>query len=661
MLSGRKSKSVLLSLTTSLFILTNPAFASERVSNFVLLDQHGKAHELHYHKYAEAIVLMAHSTNAKHSAKLVQAMQKLSDKFAGEQVKFFLLSADPNDTRQSVLAQTEALEHQLPAMMDEAQLVAETLDFSKVGEALVIDPATWQVVYRGPVKKAGKSLNQLIAGKQLEFAEVAMPADAADLPMASDKEVAQRRQISYSDTIAPLLKDKCADCHRPEGIGPWAMNSYTMIKGFAPMIREVVLTKRMPPWHADPHINTFRDDIGLSLDQKQTLIHWIDAGAPRGEGPDPLTEVGPPDSQWVLGEPDLVVEMPSFDIPATGVLDYQFFEVANPFPEDVWVRAVQIIPGDPKVVHHAIATFGKPVDPSKPVRAVGNSGESNSILQEQLMTFVPGNEHYIYPEETGLLLPKGSSFFTQMHYTTSGKATTDKTKIGLWFRDDAPEHVLRHHVIANTEISIPPQDGRHEEAAYIQFHEDAVLYALFPHAHYRGHASEFAVQWPDGREEMVLSVPNYDFNWQRYFRLEEPLEIPAGTKLIHRTTYDNSPRKASNPDPSKTIGWGLQSWDEMLYGGVSYRYKDANAAVKSDALQFRTDVVMGMLDTNMDGKLIAAEMTGETGEELKKMAVWFDADKSGGLEHAELKKMFVTMAEEGRKRRAQQEQANASR
>src|SRR5690606_16260827 len=236
-----------------------------------------------------------------------------------------------------------------------------------------------------------------------------------------------------------------------------------------------------------PHINQFQENIGLSLAQKQALIHWIDAGAPRGDGPDPLTEIGPPESEWILGEPDLIVDMPAFDIPATGVLDYQFFEVPNPYPEDVWVKAVQIIPGDRKVVHHAIATVGEPEDPSQPVRPASEGSETNAILQEQLMTFAPGNEHYIYPQEAGLLSPKGSSFFTQMHYSTCGKATKDKTRIGLWFRDDAPEHVLRHYVIANTELSIPPEEGRHEEAAYVLFHQDAVVYSLFPHAHYRGH------------------------------------------------------------------------------------------------------------------------------------------------------------------------------
>ncbi|MEX1033298.1 MAG: redoxin domain-containing protein [Cellvibrionaceae bacterium] len=644
------------------------ANAAERIGNFVLLDQYGKAHELHYNTDAKAIILLGHSTRTDNSSELVAALSQIKGEFAAANVKVFLLNADPKDSRKTVVRQTETLDHDFPVLMDEGQLVAESLAISHVGEVLVINPKNWQVLYRGPIAgntKEGKDdyLRDAIAKhlneQAIQLAERPMPANTPALAQLSAKQIQTRENISYSETIAPLLMEKCVDCHRPEGIGPWAMTSHTMIKGFAPMIKEVVLTRRMPPWHADPQINHFKEDIGLSVAEKQTLIHWIDAGAPRGSGDDPLTQVGVPESQWVLGKPDLVLELPAYDIPATGVIDYQFFEVSNTYPEDAWVKAVQIIPGDRQTLHHAIATFGEPVDPSTPVRPVGQGGEGNSILQEQLMTFVPGNEHYIYPEETGLLLPTGSSLFFQMHYTTSGKATTDKSKIGIYFRDDAPEHMLRHYVIANTEISIPPQEGAHQEAAYVQFHEPVIIYSLFPHAHYRGRSSEFAVRYPDGREETVLSVPNYDFNWQRYFRLEEPLEVPAGSKLIHRTTYDNSPLKDSNPDPTQTVPWGLQSWDEMLYGGVSYRFKEPKDAAEMDVLQFRTDIMMGMLDRNMDGKLVAEEMTGDTGEQLVKMAVWFDSNKSGGLEHEELKNLFVTLREEARKRRAQQsEQAS---
>lgn len=182
--------------------------------------------------------------------------------------------------------------------------------------------------------------------------------------------------VSYTDTIAPMLITKCADCHRPGGIAPWAMNSHAMIQGFSPMIRETVLTRRMPPWHADPEIGEFLHDLSLTLDESRELVAWIDAGAPRGNGPDPLLAVDEQATEWELGQPDLIVTLPAFDIPATGVLDYQFFEVENPLDHDVWVRAVQIAPGDRQVVHHAIATFGEGSNTAGQV----NSGESLSSL-----------------------------------------------------------------------------------------------------------------------------------------------------------------------------------------------------------------------------------------------------------------------------------------
>lgn len=616
----------------SALLASSASFAElGRANNFLLLDQHGRAHQLHYHQSASAIVLMAHSNNIPESS--VAAFSALQEQFQSNDVAFYLIDANIND--RSELLKDKNLSS-FSVLHDETQLVSQELQLSRTGEVIVVTPKKWNIVYRGTTNQSlSKTLNAIVNGNDVATINEPLDSQLPAIQYNNTEAVA-----SYSDTIAPMLLENCADCHRPEGIGPWAMTSYDMIKGFAPMIKETVLTQRMPPWHADPHVNTFKGDLSLSVKEKQQLVNWINAGAPRGAGTDPLTTVAAPNGDWLLGEPDLIVEFPSFEIPATGVLDYQFFEIPIDLKDDVWVKAVQTLPGDRAVVHHAIVTFGEPADPSKPVKGEGDN-RGNTLTDQQLMTFVPGNEHYIYPQETGLRLTKGSSIFAQMHYTTNGKATSDTTKLGIYFRDDTPEHVLRHYAIINPEISIPPGDNEHWESAYFRFRDDAVIYSIFPHAHYRGASSKFKLKYPDGKEELILSVPNYDFNWQRYFQLEEPIHVPAGTFLVHDTAWDNSANNPYNPDPSKEIRWGLQSWEEMLYGGVSYRYKNIGIDTpENELIQYRADLAMGYMDSNQDGKLVMDELPEQMRKRLAVAFTWLDANQSGGLETDELKNFF---------------------
>jgi hypothetical protein len=624
-----------------------------KVDNFVLLDQHGQAHELYYLKNKQAIVLMAYSSNAKNIDDAIAALNELRGQHTENNIDFYLLDSNPQDKR--VTLQQQELLSDLTVMMDEGQLVAQQLGFSYLGEVQVVRPDGWGKIYQGPVVSGNKTflknvLAEIAAGKAVTVSSEAMPSGSQAIAFTTLPSTP-----SYSDDIAPLLQEKCVSCHRVGGIGPWAMNNYQMIQGFAPMIREVVLTKRMPPWHADPHVNTFNDDISLSVAQQKMLVSWINAGAPRGEGNDPLLHTAELGGQWVLGEPDLVIDLPAFEVPATGSVDYQFFETPNPLDKDVWVKAIHIIPGERAVLHHAISTFGKPDDPSKPIKPAEGGNEGSALLQQQLMTFVPGNEYYVYPDDTALLLTKGSSFFTQMHYTTSGKAATDKSRIGLYFRDDAPKHVLRHFSIVNPWMRIPPMEAAHAETAYFQPDRDIVVYSLFPHAHYRGRSSKFVLRYPDGRDDLLLSVPNYDFNWQRYFQLQTPLEVPAGSKIVHTTVFDNSPQSDTNPDPSATVLFGLQSWEEMLYGGVSYRYKEGgleNTGIEE--AQFQADLFIGALDANQDSKLEVSELPEPMQNRMGGLFPWVDGNKNSGLENAELKRLFEMMAERRQSQAAQQ-------
>jgi len=622
-----------LSLLSCLLVAAVPASATEvnsditRAADFTLLDQNGKAFNLHYHAQRPAVVLMAHTSG---SAFVQQSLAALSAG-SGEEVVLGLLNAEGS---------VRGLDSGVPVLQDDAGLVSATLGLRYAGETLVISPRRWEIVYRGPALAADsqsinpalqQALESLVAAQLPAAVYQPMPAVAETLSLTPAP-----ANVSYSKTIAPLLQEKCVACHRPGGIGPWSMTGHAVVQGFSPMIRETVLTRRMPPWHADPDVGEFLHDMSLSIEQKQQLLAWIDAGAPRGDGDDPLASVVAKATVWDLGEPDLVVDLPAFDIPATGALDYQFFEVRNPLDHGVWVKAVQIAPGDRQVVHHVISTFGEPGNTS------GQSSIGVSLFQPQLMTFVPGNETYIYPEGSGVYVPAGTSFYAQMHYTPYGKETRDQTRIGLWFSEEEPEHVLQHYSVVNVNLNIPAGVAEHQEGAYYTFQRDALIYALFPHAHYRGKASDFMLRYPDGREELVLSVPNYDFNWQRYFQFSKPLLAPAGTQMIHRTTYDNSTANLSNPDASANVRFGEQTWEEMLYGGVSFRYVDRRENDHEiDGQAYFTAIAMGFMDRNMDGKVELDEMHERTRKQLALPFTILDKDKTGGLEFEEFQQLLI--------------------
>lgn len=624
---------------TACCLLASTAGADEEIGNFMLIDQHGKAMELHYHSDADAVVLMAHRRRSPLVAQSAHELLDMQDRF--NNVQIFLINAVDGEDRPAIRADMDAAGLDLRVLDDRAQLVTESIGLTHAGQALVLDPGSWEVLYRGPVigqagdrsSPVARVLTEHLAGGQVTIASRDMPAayDSEVLALSDDVARNQQQQISYSDTVAPILMQKCVDCHRPGGIGPWAMTSHAMVQGFSPMIRETILTRRMPPWHADPAVGSFAHDISLSVEEQRTLVHWIDAGAQRGDGPDPLQDVTPRASAWALGEPDLIINLPDFTVPATGVLDYENFSVTNPLDESVWVRAVQIIPGNRQAVHHVIATVsGNP--------AAADGADSNALTDPQLMTFVPGNEVYQYPQGTGLHVPAGGSFHAQMHYTTFGREATDQTRIGLYFADQPPQHVLQHFAIINPQLQIPAGAAEHEEAAYYQLQHDAVIYALFPHAHYRGRSSSFSFRYPNGTEELVLNSPHYDFNWQRYFRFQEPRTVPAGTLIVHRTVYDNSANNISNPDPDKPVSWGEQTTEEMLYGGISYRYLDSEAAstgIDREA-HVMTSLALGFLDTNMDGKVALTEMPGNMQEQLLPVFAELDANQSGGLEYDQM-------------------------
>ena len=619
--------------------LGGSAQAGERVDNFVLLDQHGRSHELYYLSDARAVVLMVQGNGCSIVRNALPALNEIRSDYAAKNVEFLLINSNLQDDRATIGEESEAFDIDFPILVDETQLIGESLDFVRTGETLVIDPSDWSIAYRGPID------DRLNYATQKPNANEHYLRDALDAVLDGEQVASTKRDAvgclinfparkrgeqasaSYSRTIAPLLVENCVPCHRKGGIGPWAMSSYAMVQGFAPMMREVIRTKRMPPWHADPHIGEFKDARTLSVAETQTLVHWIEAGAPRGEGPDPLEDAAKQKwIDWPLGEPDLIVDIPAFEVPSTGVIDYQYPVVPSGLKEGVWVRASQVQPGDRSVVHHVIAGFD-----------TGDRISGSAVFRNHLATYAPGVEPEHYPQDSGIFVPAGAHFVFQIHYTPAGKATTDASRVGIYFAKEPPTHFLRHRAMIDPTIRIPAHSKTHTDSVYYAFEREVVLYGLFPHAHYRGRASSFTAVYPDGREEPLLSVPAYDFNWQRFYDFTEPKLLPAGTRLVHTTTWDNSAQNPANPDPAREVPWGLQSSDEMLYGAFTFRYVGEDpAAPMNDRRIAVAAQMMGYLDTDQDGKLVLAELGPRMQRLLAARFDEFDRNGDGGLDSAEV-------------------------
>jgi hypothetical protein len=637
--------------TLSVLILIFPLIAKgaelRHVDNFTLLDHQGKSYELYYHRDAAAIVLIVQGNGCQIVRSSLADYKALRDDYQPRGVQVMMLNSNLQDTRATIAREAREWGIDMPVLHDSAQLVGRSLELTRTAEVLVIDPDGWEIVYRGALNNrvdyerqkdeaselyVRDVLDNLLADEAVEYREINAPGCLINFPdSAADK------QISYVDDIVPILADNCLHCHTEGGIAPWAMSEYRMVQGFAPMMREVIRTRRMPPWHVDPAVGEWQHDAGISDVEAGTLVRWIEAGAPRGEGEDPLPQLQPREGMWALGEPDLIIELPAFDVPATGVVDYKFPSVENPLDEDVWVVAATVIPGDAKAVHHVL---------------MGSADEApqyddrEGVFQNYIMGYAPGNESAFMPEGTGVFVPVGGVYLFQMHYTPYGRAGTDRTRVGLYFakKDEPPENFLRQQVVLNPKISIPPGVAEHPESAYFEFWDDAVLYSLVPHAHYRGRSSRFELLYPDGERELILSVPNYDFNWQRTYSFVEPVTVPAGTRIIHTTVYDNSANNPGNPDPERRVSWGLQSHDEMLYGSVSFSWVNESSEAPMHS-NFTADVAqwLGFVDTNMDGKVQRSEMSERLREGIGLKWYLLDRNFDGGLDLAESERLMRSL------------------
>ncbi|MDG1133138.1 MAG: hypothetical protein P8N67_02075 [Pseudomonadales bacterium] len=564
----RLSLKLVLSLITGVFIslAANAGIASsgDRVGDFALLDHSGKFHQLSYYGDYKAVVISAQGLSGAGLATDAANLTAVKSTLGKQDAKFFILNSLPADGRDSVSAKANELNLDIAILLDPSQLVAETLGVTRLGESVIINADNMSVLYRGDTDSVAQVLPSLIAGGGVAVASAKPTGQLIDF---AAKTAHQQASVSYTDDIVPILQENCVSCHHDGAIGPWSMSSHAMVRGWSPMMREVVMTRRMPPGQIDGHVGKKIAEVaGLSIEEKQKLIHWIDAGAPMGEGVDPLPQMTFTDGRFSLGEPDMVFKVPAQSIPATGIVDYRYVPVELNLDRDVWIRAMEFVPGDREVLHHVITYLSSPADKS------GSEQNKAAERGDNIGGFAPGRQPDQFRDNSGRFIPKGSNLLLQMHYTTSGRETVDETEVGLFIYDKPPAFVMSGGVAGQRRFLVPPGAKEHMLRGEQLVERDAYLYEMTPHMHFRGKHMSYSVEYPNGKTEQLLSVPKYDFNWQFNYRLEEPLFLPAGSKLIATGAMDNSDRNPGNPDPTKPVFFGLQTMHEMFFGFTTLRY-----------------------------------------------------------------------------------------
>jgi hypothetical protein len=400
---------------------------------------------------------------------------------------------------------------------------------------------------------------------------------------------------TFAKDVAPIFHAKCATCHRPGEVAPMSLITYRDARPWAAAIREKVVARVMPPWHADRQYGEFRNDTSLSQAEIDTIAAWASAGAPEG---DPAAMPAPPKfpDGWQIGTPDAVFEMPvAYQVPATGTIEYQYFEVPTNFTEDRWMQAGEVRAGDRAHVHHiivyvrepqpvqrpvvmsvrAIAPNGAlPVAPRTPAPAVQRPAQTPPVVRrtgdQMLVNWAVGEDAPVYLPGTAKRIPAGSTLVFQVHYTTNGTPGTDRSRIGLIFAKEPPRREIRTGTIANATFAIPPGASDHQVEAEATFSSDVNVWTLHPHMHLRGKDMTYTAIYPDGRRQVVLRVPKFDFGWQTDYWLAEPLTLPSGSKLHVSAHFDNSSANRNNPDPTTTVRWGDQTWEEMMIGFFTY-------------------------------------------------------------------------------------------
>ncbi len=544
-------------------------------------DFRGKTHSLSDYRDQKAVVVYFMGTECPLAKLYGPRVQELAEALSPEGVAFLGVSSNAQDSITELAA--HAREHGLtfPLLKDLGNQVADQFGATRTPQVFVLD-ADQRIRYCGRIdaqftfgsgvglsqpqpqrRDLAIALEELLAGK-----DISVPVtEAKGCLIGRARPAAEDSPVTYCNQIVRIVQNRCLECHREGQIAPFSMTDYDEVAGWGEMIAEVVEQQRMPPWHADPAHGSFANENRLSDEEKKLIYTWVENGCPEGDVAN-LPEPPKFHEGWFLPrEPDLVVYMTDepVKVKAEGVEPYRHFTVDPGFKEDKWVKLAECMPGNRAVVHHIIVYIKPPRQ--KGMHAETRDGDVRGF--GFLAGFAPGTRPLVAPEGWAKKVPAGSQLVFELHYTPIGTPQTDRSSIGLLFMDEQEvTHQMSTTAALEDDFEIPAYASNHPVEASREFHRDAVMLSVFPHMHMRGKSFKYELIYPgqDGEREILLDVPQYDFNWQNSYIFAEPKFIPKGSVLHCSAHFDNSERNLANPDPSQPVRWGEQTWEEMMIG-----------------------------------------------------------------------------------------------
>jgi peroxiredoxin len=536
-----------------------------KVADFTLDNCYGKPVSLADFDDRKAIAIVFLGTECPLAKLYGRRLAELQTKYEAQGVVVLGINSNTQDSLTELVAYGHRYGVNFPLLKDVGNRVADAIGAERTPEVFLLD-ADRIVRYHGRIDDQygvgysrertvhpdlAVAIDQLLAGESISVPQTEVVGCHIGRVQASNP----TGEITYSEHIAAIFNARCVRCHREQEIAPFALQRYEDILGWEDTILEVIDDGRMPPWFADPSHGKFANDARLTDREKQLIATWVENGMPQGD-PELLPEPPQFTTGWQIPEPDQVIKMREkpFRVPSEGVVDYQRFVVDPGWKEDKYIYAAEARPDNRSVVHHILVYVIPP-------------GERGVDLRKVLVGYAPGGVPISLDDGVALHVEANSKLLFEMHYTPNGYATDDLSYAGVCFVDKSKvKKLLRGRIAINHEFEIPPNASNHEVLAQYFVKRDEMLVSMTPHMHLRGKAYRYEARYPDGTRETLLDIPHYDFNWQLKYVLDQPKRLPRGTVIECTAVYDNSERNLANPDPTRTVRWGDQSWNEMMIG-----------------------------------------------------------------------------------------------